>query len=94
MAKKETSTEKNLTPIDLTQETLQGIADLQQRKNILSRELAAIGELKIIYSNREDQAKQYFNVNIELEKAIAKEIEDQYGRGRVDLEQGKFYPAE
>lgn len=85
---------KKQTAIDLNQDILQGIADLQQRKKILTQELAAIGELKIIYSNREDQAKKYFNVNMELEKAIAKEIEDAYGRGRVDVEQGKFYPAE
>lgn len=85
---------KKQTAIDLNQDILQGIADLQQRKKILTQELAAIGELKIIYSNREDQAKQYFNVNMELEKAIAKEIEDAYGRGRVDVVQGKFYPAE
>ena len=85
---------KKQTAIDLNQDIVQGIADLQQRKKILTQELAAIGELKIIYSNREDQAKKYFNVNMELEKAIAKEIEDTYGRGRVDVDQGKFYPAE
>jgi len=70
---------KKQTAIDLNQDIIQGIADLQQRKKILTQELAAIGELKIIYSNREDQAKKYFNVNMELEKAIAKEM----GRGNA-----------
>ena len=82
------------TEITLDQEIINGINDLQQRKSILTKELAAIGELKLIYKNREDLAHKYFNVNIELEKAIAKEIEDKYGRGRVDLQQGKFYPAD
>lgn len=80
--------------ITLDKEILDGINDLQQRKSILTKELAAIGELKLIYKNREDLALKYFNVNIELEKAIAKEIEDKYGRGRVDLQQGKFYPID
>ena len=87
MAKKQTS-------IDLDNEILQGIKDLQQRKLILTKELAAIGELKIIFKNREDQARQYFNVNMQLEQSISKEIENKYGRGRVDIDNGKFYPAE
>ena len=82
------------TSVDLDQDILAGIKDLQQRKMILNKELAAIGELKIIYKNREAQAQQYYNVNTDLEKAIAKEIEDKHGRGRVDIDQGKFFPAE
>ena len=83
---------ENQTPVDLPQEVLQGIKDLQQRKRLLNEELASIGELRIIYKNREEQAQQYYNVNVDLEKALAKEIEEKLGRGRVDIEQGKFYP--
>jgi hypothetical protein len=80
--------------VELDQDILAGIKDLQQRKLILNKELAAIGELKIIYKNREAQAQQYYNVNTDLEKAIAKEIEEKHGRGQVDIDQGKFFPAE
>lgn len=80
--------------VELDQEIISGIKDLQQRKLILNNELAAIGELKLIYKNREAQAQQYYNVNMDLEKAIAKEIENKHGKGQVDIEQGKFFPAE
>lgn len=89
MSKKES---QQTQEINLPEDILQGIKDLQQRKNILNQELASIGELKIIYKNRQAQAQQYYNVNVDLEKALAKEIEEKLGRGKVDIEQGKFYP--
>lgn len=81
------------TAVNLDESILTGLRDLQQRRSLLNKELAAIGELRIIYKNREAQAQQYFNVNKDLEKAIAKEIEDRYGRGNVDIDQGLFFPA-
>lgn len=84
--------EDKKTGIDLPQDILAQIKNLQQRKKALVDELASIGELRIIIQNREEQAKQFYNVNNELEKSIAKKIEETFGQGRVDIEQGLFYP--
>lgn len=89
MAKKQ-----EVAAINLDKDIISGIKDLQQRKTLLNKELAAIGELRIIYKNREAQAQQYFNVNMDLERAIAKEIEEKHGKGTVDIDQGLFFPAQ
>lgn len=83
---------ENLNAVDLPPGIIQAIKELQQRKKLLNEELASIGELRIIYKNREEQARQYYTSNIDLEKTLAKEIEQKLGRGRVDIDKGKFYP--
>ena len=76
----------------LTEEELQGINDLQQRGLILKEELATLGQAKLNLKLREEQVEKYFLVNIDLEKAIAKELEEKYGKGNVNLETGTFTP--
>jgi hypothetical protein len=83
---------ENQNAIDLPLEIVEGIKELQQRKKLLNNELASIGELRLVYKNREAQAQQYYTSNIDLEKTLAKEIEQKLGRGRVDIDKGKFYP--
>ena len=77
----------------LTEEELQGINDLQQRGLILKEELATLGQAKLNLKLREEQVEKYFLVNIDLEKAIAKELEEKYGKGNVNLETGTFTPS-
>ena len=79
--------------IKLTEEELQGINDLQQRGLILKEELAALGQAKLNIKLRQVQVEKYFSVNIDLEKAIAKELEEKYGKGNVNLETGTFTPS-
>ena len=78
--------------MQLTKEELQGIYDLQQRQALLKEELAALGQAKLNIKLREAQVEKYFSVNIDLEKAITKEIEEKYGKGNIDLETGEFTP--
>ena len=78
--------------MQLTKEELQGIYDLQQRQALLKEELAALGQAKLNIKLREAQVEKYFTVNIDLEKAITKEIEEKYGKGNIDLETGEFTP--
>lgn len=78
--------------IKLTEEELQGINDLQQRGLILKEELAALGQAKLNIKLRQIQVEKYFSVNIDLEKTIAKELEEKYGKGNVNLETGTFTP--
>jgi hypothetical protein len=79
--------------VDLSQEVMESILELRKRKETLNKELANIGEMKIVLENREEQAKKYYNLTIDYEKTIATEIETKYGQGQVDIELGKFYPA-
>lgn len=78
--------------MQLTKEELQGIYDLQQRQALLKEELAALGQAKLNIKLRQVQVEKYFSVNIDLEKAITKEIEEKYGKGNIDLETGEFTP--
>lgn len=78
--------------MQLTQEELQGIYDLKQRQAALKEELAALGQAKLNIKLREVQVEKYFSVNLDLERAIAKEIEEKYGKGNIDLETGTFTP--
>ena len=80
--------------IKLSQEDLQGIFDLQQRQLALKEELAALGQARLNIKLRQVQAEKYFSVNMDLEKAIAKELEEKYGKGNINLETGTFTPVD
>lgn len=80
--------------IKLTQEDLQGIFDLQQRQLALKEELAALGQARLNIKLRQVQVEKYFSVNMDLEKAIAKELEEKYGKGNINLETGTFTPVD
>lgn len=80
--------------VKLTEEELGELKNTTERVNVLRRELADVGMVKLNLETREAQIKQFHKESIEIEQALAKKLEEKYGKGTVDIDQGTFTPAE
>ncbi len=78
----------------LTREELEKLQEIQQKNGALVQELGQIGLVQINIEKRQENAEQYLDNLRQEESAFAKELEDKYGTGSIDLEKGEFIPAE
>lgn len=78
----------------LTQEEIKTLAQFQQSNNALIQELGQIGLAQINLEKRQENAEKYLDSLREEESAFAKELEEKYGTGSIDLEKGEFTPFE
>lgn len=73
---------------------LERIKSFQQRYQALSQELGSIELEKIALEARRKAAEQYLTSLQQEERSIAEEIEQQLGKGTINLELGEFTPYE
>ena len=78
----------------LTREELEKLQEIQQKNGSLVQELGQIGLAQINLDKRQENAEQYLENLRQEESAFAKELEEKYGTGSIDLEKGEFIPAE
>jgi hypothetical protein len=77
----------------LTQEELDKLQDIQQKNAALVQELGSISLAEINVSERKEKAKEFLGQLRGSEQELAKELEEKYGVGSIDLSQGEFIPA-
>ena len=77
----------------LTQEELQQLTDIQQKRDNLMFELSQIGILKLNLQTREDRVKDFHKDLITEENAVGQQLTEKYGDGSLNLETGEFVPT-
>lgn len=77
----------------LTQEELDKLQDIQQKNAALVNELGSISLAEINIGDRKESAKEFLKELRKSEQETAKELEDKYGVGSIDLSKGEFIPA-
>jgi hypothetical protein len=77
----------------LTQEELQQLSNLQQKRDNLMFELSQIGIIKLNLQSREDRVKEFHKELIAEEAAVGQQLTEKYGDGNLNLETGEFIPT-
>ena len=76
----------------LTQEEIQSLKTIQTNQSNLDQTLGTV-EYRIQLLELDKQAlKSQLQKQIEEETKIAKELQEKYGDGNIDLEKGEFIP--
>jgi len=78
----------------LTEDQLQRITDVQQRRQAVIQELGNLDIDRATLEARRSQVLSFLDETLELEKALGTELTEAYGAGQVDLEAGEFIPTE
>lgn len=79
-------------PIKLEQEELQQIAQIQQVTQNIIREYGSIELNQKALDERKKKADDAYYSLIQAERNIVKELEEKYGKGSVNVEEGTFLP--
>lgn len=77
----------------LLQEEMQQIEDIQKKMQIIKAEFGQLSLAKIDLKNRKTTLENYLVDTQESEKKLAKELEEKYGKGSIDLQEGIFIPS-
>ena len=78
----------------LTQEELQSIAELQQRNNAIVAEFGQIELAKMNLDARRANAESFLADVRRTETELVTALNEKYGVGTIDLQNGEFLPAE
>ena len=77
----------------LTQEELDKLQGLSQKNSALINELGNISLIEINLVSRKEAANKFLDELREEEQELVKSLEDSYGAGSIDLQNGEFIPA-
>src|SRR6056300_1838672 len=77
----------------LTQEELQTIAELQQKNTAVVSELGQIELARMSVSARRANAENFLAELSKSEEELANSLNEKYGAGSIDLQNGEFVPA-
>lgn len=77
----------------LTQEELQSIAELQQKNQAIVSELGQIELAKMSIDARRTAAENFLAELRKTEEELANSLNETYGAGSIDLQNGEFVPA-
>lgn len=80
--------------INLEEQDLANLKSLQLRKKTIMDELASIGYSKITLKKRKKELIVFMEESTRLESLVAKNLEEKYGKGTVDITTGTFTPLE
>lgn len=78
----------------LTQEELEQIEGIQKRMQAVKTELGQLGLVELDLKNRRTNVENYLSETQEIEGQLVKDLEDKYGKGSIDLQNGEFIPSE
>ena len=79
-------------PIKLTQEELEKLGQIQQVMQNITFEYGNIELTRKALEDRVTRVDDALSQIRQQEQTFAKEIEDKYGRGSIDLQEGTFHP--
>ena len=74
----------------LTEQEVEKITEIQNRINTAQAELGRLELTKIDIKDRRDTIESYIRETRSLEMDVAKEIEEKYGKGSINLDQKIF----
>jgi hypothetical protein len=74
----------------LTDEEIQKINDLQQKREALVTELGQVNLAKLNLEERENKAREFYGELLVEETTLGKELTDKYGSGQINLETGEI----
>lgn len=77
----------------LTQEELQKINELQNQTQAIVNELGTIEVGRINLDTRYEAAEKALSDVKAAEQAFAKDMQEKYGDGSIDVTTGEFFPA-
>jgi len=78
----------------LSKEELGKIEEIQKRVQAVKAELGNVGLAEIDLKTRKTNIEQYLTETQEQEAEVVKELEEKYGKGSIDLQNGEFIPSE
>ena len=78
----------------LSKKELEGSQEIQNRTQAVKTELGQLGLAEIDLKNRRSNVESYLVETQELETKLVKELEEKYGKGSIDIQNGEFIPAE
>jgi hypothetical protein len=78
----------------LSKEELGQIEEIQKRVQAVKVELGNVGLAEIDLKTRKANIEQYLTETQEQEASVVKELEEKYGKGSIDLQNGEFIPSE
>lgn len=76
----------------LEQEELNRIQEIQSRMRTVEQQFGQITLAELNLHTRTDNVKTYLKNTQEMERELALELENKYGNGSIDLQQGEFIP--
>jgi len=75
----------------LSKEELGKIEEIQKRVQAVKVELGNVGLAEIDLKTRKANIEQYLTETQEQESAVVKELEEKYGKGSIDLQNGEIH---
>lgn len=78
----------------LKQNELKQIQEIQARMTTVEQQLGQVALVKINLQKRTDNITNYLEETQEMERNLAVELEEKYGRGSIDLQNGEFIPSQ
>lgn len=77
-----------MTTKKLTEQELQQVKKVQEKHQIIAQELGQIELAKLDLVRRRESVETFLEEVLKEERDLAQYLEDIYGRGTIDLEQG------
>jgi hypothetical protein len=78
----------------LSQEVIDQIKSIQQKNQAIEVELGQIELIKLAVKQRRLNAEQYLSELKDEEKTLAEFLEEEYGTGTINIEEGIFIPTQ
>ncbi len=79
---------------ELSQEVIDQIKSIQQRNQAVEIELGQIELVKLAVKQRRAVAEQFLAELKDEEVTLGQFLQNEYGNGTIDIEQGVFVPSE
>lgn len=78
----------------LSQEVIEQIKSIQQKNQAIEVELGQIELVKLAIKQRRLNAEQFLSELKDEEKTLAEFLEEKYGTGTINIEEGIFIPTQ
>ena len=78
----------------LSQEVIDQIKSIQQKNQAIEAELGQIELVKLAVKQRRLNAEQFLSELKDEEKTLAEFLEEEYGNGTINIEEGIFIPTQ
>jgi hypothetical protein len=83
-----------MEPTKLSQEVIDQIKSIQQKNQAIEVELGQIELVKLAIKQRRLNAEQFLSELKDEEKTLAEFLEEEYGNGTINIEEGIFIPTQ
>lgn len=78
----------------LSKKELEQIEEIQNRMQAVRTELGQLALAEIDLKNRRINVENYLTETQDTEAKLVKDLEEKYGKGSIDIQNGEFIPAQ